>query len=124
MMSSLKSGQIGVLAAADFLNVSDRTLRDWDNNGTLPAHHRVPSGQRYYYQEELNAMKGKLSGVTRQEAAKQLGVNPKTLYLWDRYERTDRPRSRYQIGSTRYYSQIELDQYLKSLKKPGHEESL
>lgn len=116
-MPSLKLGRIGVLAAADFLDVSDRTLRDWDNNGTLPAHHRAPSGQRYYYQEELNAMKGKLSGVTRQEAAKQLGVNPKTMYLWDRYERTDRPRSHYQIGDTRYYSQIDLDEYLESLKK-------
>ena len=123
-MSSLKLGRIGVLAAASFLNVSDRTLREWDNNGTLPAHHR-PSGQRYYYQEELNAMKGKLSGVTRQAAAKQLGVNPKTLYLWDRDGRTDRPRSHYRIGETSYYSQIELDQYLMSLKKQsGNEEQL
>lgn len=115
-MTSLASGHIGVFAAADFLQVSDRTLRKWDNNGTLPAHHKA-NGQRYYDQETLNAMKGKMSGVTRDEAARFLGLNPKTLYFWDRDQRCDRPLSRYKIGGASYYSQIELEAYRTTLNR-------
>ena len=48
---------ISISKAADILGVSQKTLRRWDESGTLKAH-KMPSGQRKYIEEELHALMG------------------------------------------------------------------
>lgn len=37
------------------IGVHPQTLRKWDKNGTLPAHHKTPSGRRYYSEAQASA---------------------------------------------------------------------
>lgn len=40
---------------ADAIGVHDQTIRIWDKTGKLKAHHKTPSGRRFYTQEQVTA---------------------------------------------------------------------
>lgn len=42
------------------LGVSAQTLRNWDKSGKLKPHHTSPSGYRYYSEDSLNQLLGKI----------------------------------------------------------------
>lgn len=104
---------VSIHEASIFLNKSHKTLQRWDDNGTFPAM-KDSYGRRFYSQEALTNMKNLLNGVTRSEAAKQIGVTEKTMWLWDK---TGVFRSSYTIGSTSYYLQQDIDNYLAMKKE-------
>lgn len=108
----MKLATVSIQEASIFLNQSHKTLQRWDDNGTLPAT-KDSRGHRFYSQEALTNMKNMLNGVTRSEAAKQLGVTDKTMWLWNK---TGLLCSCYMIGSTSYYLQQDIDNYL-SIKR-------
>lgn len=35
------------------IGVHQQTVRAWDKNGVLPAHHKTPSGRRLYSEEQV-----------------------------------------------------------------------
>lgn len=107
---------------AKILNQPKTLLQQWDNNGTFSASKKI-DGARYYHQDEVFKMKGLLSGVTRKEAAKYLGVTQKTMWYWDLQDDTKHPHSKYCIGKTRYYTQYDLDQYLNAKGGTTHEDT-
>ena len=37
---------------AERIGVRPQTLRKWDKNGTLKAHHKTPRGRRWYTEEQ------------------------------------------------------------------------
>lgn len=46
------------LTVAEFakaIKVHPQTIRNWDNTGTLPAHHKTPSGRRLYDPSQIDA---------------------------------------------------------------------
>ena len=106
--------KIGISEAAKFLNQTSKQLQRWDNSGVLSAHH-TDAGTRYYYQSELTTMKQLLNGITRKNAANQIGVSEKTLWRWDKKGLL---KHRYIIGMTCYYLQSDLDRYL-ALQEEG-----
>lgn len=110
------SNRYYISAAAEYLHQTPKTLQRWDDNLTFPAH-KTTSGHRYYYEEELDQMRQLLSGITREEAAKQLNLSEKTLW---RYDRTGRFKSSYTIGRKVYYTQADIDMFkLRHVKKEG-----
>lgn len=38
---------------ANAIEIHPQTVRKWDNDGSLKAHHKTPSGRRYYTQEQV-----------------------------------------------------------------------
>ena len=52
---------IGEFAKA--INVTEQTLRNWDNKGTLKPHHTTSYGKRFYSQEQLNNYLGKYDNL-------------------------------------------------------------
>lgn len=108
----MKIANVSIHEASIFLNQSHKTLQRWDDNGTLPAI-KDSRGHRFYSQEALTNMKNLLNGVTRSKAAKQIGVTEKTMWLWDK---TGLLQSCYIIGSTSYYLQQDIDNFL-AIKK-------
>lgn len=110
--------ELGIIAAADFLNLSRRQLQRWDESGVFPAKHR-PNGRRYYQMSTLVEMQYLLStGVSRKDTAAQLGVDQKTLWRWD--QRKDGYlylKSSYQIGGTTYYTQHDIDEFIARKKR-------
>lgn len=99
---------VSIHDASIFLHQSHKTMQRWDDNGTLPAI-KDERGHRCYSQEALTNMKNLLNGVTRNQAAKQLGVTNKTMWLWDK---TGLLRASYTIGSTSYYLQQDINNYI------------
>lgn len=49
---SPRQGYLSVNEFAQLLGVHPQTVRAWDKNGTFPAHHRTPGGQRRYTREQ------------------------------------------------------------------------
>ena len=56
-------GDSSVDAAVRFLTVDEfakrigvhpQTVRQWDKNGSLPSHHKTPSGRRLYSEEQVD----------------------------------------------------------------------
>lgn len=98
--------------AAAILGVSQRQLQRWDKNHTLKAI-RTKYG-RMYYKGEVQKLAQMRQAVTRKSAAEQLGVNEKTLWRWSKVpERTDLLQPIYVLSGKMYYSQDQIDQYLK-----------
>ena len=44
---------------AKLIGVHPQTVRKWDNDGVLPAHHKTPSGRRLYTEEQAKEYFGK-----------------------------------------------------------------
>lgn len=44
---------LSVKEFADAIGVHPQTVRMWDKDGTLKAHHRTPGGQRMYSDEQV-----------------------------------------------------------------------
>jgi excisionase family DNA binding protein len=57
MDENKKTVEMKFLTVEEFakrIGVHPQTVRQWDNNGVLPAHHKTPSGRRCYTEEQVN----------------------------------------------------------------------
>lgn len=58
-------GMLTVKAAAAFLEVSEVTLRRWDESGKFPAHRHPMNGYRLYRVEDIERLKRQIGGRSR-----------------------------------------------------------
>lgn len=62
---SAPAGMLTVKAAAAFLEVSEVTLRRWDESGKFPAHRHPMNGYRLYRVEDVERLKRQIDGRSR-----------------------------------------------------------
>lgn len=107
-MEEKKSFRIG--KAAEMVRVSKRTLVNWEKSGVVPRARRRMSGHRYYTYKDIAALqrviKQRRPGVSREEAARLLGVTAKCLRDWERSGKIPKAK-RNQFGH-RFYTEKDL----------------
>lgn len=71
---------VNISKAAEFLNVSIPTLRNWDKIGKLKALRKEEKGHRYYVQEDLELFKINLFDLAIRWASNSSGYEPEKQF--------------------------------------------
>ena len=98
------------------IGVHPQTVRVWDKNGLLQAHHKSPSGRRFYTEEQVIEYLAQRSlqetFLTVEEFAKRIGVHPQTVRTWDKNGLL--PAHYKSPSGRKFYTEEQVKNYLMS----------
>ncbi|HEB14041.1 MAG TPA: MerR family transcriptional regulator, partial [candidate division WWE3 bacterium] len=114
--------------AAQYLGISTKTLRRWENQGRISPS-RTQGNQRRYSLSDLEDLKALKEGsrlpistekpiLSASEAAKKLGVSSRTMRRWEK--EGDLPQALRTSGGHRRYSPRELKRFQIEAKARNH----
>ena len=108
---------LSIKEASNFLGVSSKTLRRWEDKGLIKSI-RTSGGHRRYTALSLRELKTSNKTLkTIREAAYFLGVSTKTLRRWEKKGLIKPIRT---PGGHRRYNVSSLNEFKQSSKKVGH----